>query len=213
MGVALHSLNVEKVKSLKLKDLFSDDLNEENNEDNSRQPLEPEIPFSTILSFTKYKMILRSDKINKSTQLMNIFPLPMTRTTRISLSRNTTKRSMKSFRIILFRSKLNNNNLKIFRQRREALKVPKGTQNAEYDGWSLVEGERRPEFNVELFLRRHKKGNRHMHAIDRLRDLVGLRVMAENDPIKADEVSNNEKRVMGVVTQFFKQASKRIKLS
>ena len=35
-------LNVEKVKNLKLKDLFSDDLNKENNEDNTRQPLEPD---------------------------------------------------------------------------------------------------------------------------------------------------------------------------
>ena len=51
-----------------------------------------------------------------------------------------------------FQSKLNNNNRKIFRQRREALKVPKRTQDAEYDGWSLVEGEPRPEFDVQLFL-------------------------------------------------------------
>ena len=88
--------------------------------------------------------------------------------------------------------------------------MPKRTQDAEYDGWSFVEGEPRPEFDVELFLQRHKEAERH---IDRLRDLVGLRVMAENDPIKAAEVFNTEEGVMRVVTQFFKQASKRIKLS
>ena len=46
-----------------------------------------------------------------------------------------------------------------------------------------------------------------------LRVFVGQRLMAENDPIKADEVSNTKEGVMGVVTQFFKQGSKRIKLS
>ena len=44
-------------------------------------------------------------------------------------------------------------------------KVPKKTQDAEYDGWSLVEGEPRPEFGVGLFLQRHKEAKRH---IDRL---------------------------------------------
>ena len=34
----------------------------------------------------------------------------------------------------------------------------------------------------------------------------------ENDPIKADEVSNTEEGVMGVVTQFFKKARKRKKI-
>ena len=75
--------------------------------------------------------------------------------------------------------------------------MPKRTQDPEYDGWSLVEGEPRPEFDVELFLRRHKEARRH---IDRLRDLVGQRVIAENNPIKADEVSNTEEVVMGMVT-------------
>ena len=41
-GGGIAFFDVEKVKSLKLKDLFSDDLNEENNEDNTRQPLEPD---------------------------------------------------------------------------------------------------------------------------------------------------------------------------
>ena len=36
--------------------------------------------------------------------------------------------------------------------------------------------------------------------------------MVENDPIKADEVSNTEEGVMGVATQFSKQASKQMKL-
>ena len=55
-----------------------------------------------------------------------------------------------------FQSKLNDNNVKIFRQRREVLKVPKRTQDAEYDGWSLVDREPRPELDVELFLQSHK---------------------------------------------------------
>ena len=45
---------------------------------------------------------------------------------------------------IFFRSSLNNNHLKIFRQKREGLKIPKRTRDAEYDGWCLVVREPRP---------------------------------------------------------------------
>ena len=41
----------------------------------------------------------------------------------------------------IFRSSLNNNHLKIFHQKREGLKIPKRTRDAEYDGWCLVVGE------------------------------------------------------------------------
>ena len=41
--------------------------------------------------------------------------------------------------------------MKNFRRKREGLKIPKRTRDAEYDGWCLVVGEPRPEFDLELF--------------------------------------------------------------
>ena len=49
--------------------------------------------------------------------------------------------------------------------------------------------------------------------IDRLRDTTGLRIMPENDPIRAKEASNTEEGVLGIVGEFFRQATKKIKLS
>ena len=209
MGGGVVFFNVEKVKSLKLKDLFSDDRDEENNEDNTHQPLEPDSLLRDSFIYEAQNAI--EERQNESEHPTNEY-LPLT-DDEDNENLSAEKYHQKVYEELqnnFFRSKLNNNNLKMFRPRQEALKVPKRTQDAEYAGWSLVEGEPRPEFDVQLFLQRHKGANRH---IDRLRDLVGLRVMVENDPIKADEVSNNEEGVMGVVTQFFKQASTRIKPS
>ena len=168
---------MEKVKSLKLKDLFSDDLDKENNEDTTRQPLEPDSLLHD--SFIYEAQNATEERQNELEHTTNEY-LPLT-DNEDDENLNIDKYHQKVYKELqndFFRSKLNNNNLKIFRQRREALKVPKRTQDAEYDGWSLVEGEPRLELDVELFLQRHKKAKRH---IDRLRDLVGLRVMAEND--------------------------------
>ena len=71
-------------------------------------------------------------------------------------------------------------------------------------------GEPRPEFELELFLQRHNLARRH---IDRLRDATGLRIMPENDPIRAKEVSNTEEGVLRIVGEFFRQATKKIQLS
>ena len=63
----------------------------------------------------------------------------------------------------------------------------------------LVIGEPRPEFDLELFLQRHNLARRH---IDRLRDATGLRIMPENDPIRAKEASNTKEGVLGIVGEF-----------
>ena len=68
-----------------------------------------------------------------------------------------------------------------------------------------------PELDLELFSQRHPKARR---QIDRIRDMVSLRIMPENDPIRVPDVQkDNARGVSGMVTDFFKQASKKIKLS
>ena len=72
-------------------------------------------------------------------------------------------------------------------------------------------GEPRPEFDLELFLQQHPTTRR---QIDRIRDMVSLRIMPSNDPIRVPEVQqDNAGGVSGIVIDFFKQASKKIKLS
>ena len=64
---------------------------------------------------------------------------------------------------------------------------------------------------MELFLQRHPTARR---QIDRIRDMVSLRIMPENDPIRVPEFQqDNAGGVSGMVIDFFKQASKKIKLT
>ena len=68
----------------------------------------------------------------------------------------------------------------------------------------------RPEFDLELFLQRHPTVRR---QIDRIKDMVSLRIMPENDPIRVPEVEQDMAGgVSGMVIDFFKQASKKIKV-
>ena len=84
-------LDVEKIKSLKLKDLFSDDLDKENNEDATCQPLEPDSLLHDSFIYEVQNAIEERQNELEHRTIMNIFPLPMTRTTRISMSRNAIK--------------------------------------------------------------------------------------------------------------------------
>ena len=200
---------MEKVKNLKFKDLFSNDDDILTNEENNREPSEPaSVLHESFISEAQVAIENRINELEKST----CEDLPNSDEDNDE-DLNTEVYHQKIFEELqnnFFRSNLNNNHLKLFRQGQEKLKVPERKCDAEYDGWCLVIGEPRPEFDIELFLQRHNLASRH---IDRLKDATGLRIMPENDPIRAKEASNTEEGVLGIVGDFFRQATKKIKLS
>ena len=197
--------DVEKVKNLKFKDLFSNDDDIMANEENNREPSEPaSVLHESFISEAQVAIENRINELEKST----CEDLPNSDEDNDE-DLNTEVYHKKIFEEIqnnFFRSNLNDNHLKLFRQGQEKLKVPERKCDAEYDGWCLVIGEPRPEFDLELFLQRHNLARRH---IDRLRDATGLRIMPENDPNRAKEASNTEEGVLGIVGEFFRQATKK----
>ena len=140
-------LRCRESKSLKLKNLFSDDLHKENNEDNTHHPLEPDSLLHDSFIYEAQNAIEKQQ--NELEHPTNEYlPLTVDEYDENLSVKKYHQKVCEELKNNIFQSKLNNNNLKIFREWREAPKVPKKTQDAEYDGWSLVEGEPRPQFDV-----------------------------------------------------------------
>ena len=82
-----------------MKDLFSDDLDEENNEDTASQPLEPDSLLHDCFIYEAQNAI--KERQNESEHPTNEYlPLTDDEDDENSMSKNTIRRSTKSFRII-----------------------------------------------------------------------------------------------------------------
>ena len=204
----------DKVKNLKFKDIFGPDTEKEKNDEKTiDEAAEPDslIHESFISEAQTTTEKRKTDLEQTNTIEEEQWPMSQDDDDENLNTENYQESIFEELQSNFFRSSLNNNHLKIFRQKREGLKIPKRTRDAEYDGWCLVVGEPRPEFDFELFLQRHPTARR---QIDRIRDMVSLRIMPENNPIRVPEVEqDNAAGVSGMVIDFFKQASKKIKLS
>ena len=202
--------DVEKVKTLKFKDIFKADDENDKNEDDTTESVEPDsLIHESFIEDAKNTIEKRMIDLKESNTNEDL-PNSEDDDEENLNAENYHRKIFEELQCNFFRPWLNHNNLKIFRQEREKLKAPKRARDAEYDGWCLVLGEPRSEFDFELFHQRHPSGRQH---IDRLRDLVSIQIMPENDITRVQEARENTGGVFGMACEFFRQASKRMKLS
>ena len=116
--------NVEKVKSLILKDMFSDDLHKENNEDPTCQPLQPDSLLHGCFIYEAQNAIEEGqNELDHPTN--EYLPLTDEEAYENLIFEKYHQKVCEELQNNFFLPKLNNNNLKIFRQRRGALKCPR----------------------------------------------------------------------------------------
>ena len=151
--------DVDKVKNLKFKDIFGPDTEKEKNDENTVDEVaEPDsLIHESFISEAQTTIEKRKTDLEQTNTIEEEqWPTSQDDDDENLNTENYQRSIFEELQSNFFRSSLNNNHLKIFRQKREGLKIPKRTRDAEYGGWCL---EPRPEFTLSAATSYSQKTN------------------------------------------------------